>query len=302
MELRHLRYFIAVADALSFTKAAQQLHIAQPPLSRQIGELEEEVRVRLFLRSRRGVQLTGPGRVFLESARKVLEQARQAVDMAQKAQREGVDFLTIGIGMGLGEQVNRALVLHAKRFPGVEVQCRDIISERQNAALLEGTIEVGFMRPPVDPVQLESELIFHERLLVVLPKKHPLAGSKSLTLKQLANERLLLHDRDLAPGVYDKTLTLYRAAGVNPNVVPVRVGPHEEAGAILVAAGKGIYLGVGGAVSHPVFGRQITAIPLDERGATIGVYMVWRKGESADKILAFLQSARSVFKARRKAQ
>lgn len=299
MELRHLRYFIAVADTLNFTKAAQQLHIAQPPLSRQIRELEEEIRVLLFVRMPRGVRLTGPGRVFLESARKVVEQARQAVDTAQKAQREGVDFLTIGIGVGLGERVNRVLVLHTKRFPGVEVQCRDILSERQNAALLEGTIEVGFMRPPVDSAQLESELIFREHLLVVLPKKHPLAGSKSLTLKQLAKEPLLLHDRDLAPGVYDKTLALYHAAGVVPNIVPVRVGPHEEAGAILVASGKGIYLGVGGAVSHPVFGRQITAIPLDERGATIGVYMVWRKGESSDRVVAFLQSARNVFQARR---
>ncbi len=167
VELRHLRYFIAVAEALNFTKAAQRLHIAQPPLSRQIRQLEEEIGVQLLIRDRRRVELTDSGRVLLKEARILVAQTAHAVDAARCTKRGATGIVRIGMGLGLGEQVNRVLMEHARRFPAVEIQCEEIVSTHQNEALREHRIDVGFLRPPVDSVHLVSEAICEERFLVL---------------------------------------------------------------------------------------------------------------------------------------
>jgi DNA-binding transcriptional LysR family regulator len=172
VELRQLRYFIAVAEALSFTKAAQKLHIAQPALSRQIRQLEEEIDVQLLLRDRRSVELTDAGRVFLKEAKAVINQATHALDMVRRSRRGDFGRVRIGIASGLSSQVNRALIEHAKRCPGVEVECRDILSTLQNEALRGRTIDVGFLRPPVDLRHLHSEVLFTEQFMVFLSRLH----------------------------------------------------------------------------------------------------------------------------------
>jgi DNA-binding transcriptional LysR family regulator len=297
VELRQLRYFIGVAETLSFTKAGQRLHIAQPALSRQIRQLEEEIGVALFTRTRRKVELTDAGLVFLREARAVIEQAHHAVQVTHLAQRGAYGIVRIGIASGLVSKVSSVMSEHARRFPEVEVPCHDVLSTLQNEALRDRKIDVGFLRPPVDDTHLMSKPLFDEQFLVYLSKSNPLAKHASLRLKQVAHLPLLLYERSLSSGVYDKTLELYEKAGVVPTIVQTGTAAYEEAGTVPVASGKGIFIGVGAVVGHPVFGSGIAAVPLDEPDAKIEVRIAWRKNETSAAVLAFLQSVRRVFKA-----
>ena len=150
MELRQLRYFIAVAENLSFSRAAQQLHITVPPLSRQIRQLEDEFDVRLFIRDRRHVTLSDAGRLFLREARSLISQAGRMTDSVRMAKCGSVGLVRIGVGPALGERVGRVVVEHGRQFPAVEVQCRDILSSAQYQSLFDGQIDVAFLRPCVD--------------------------------------------------------------------------------------------------------------------------------------------------------
>lgn len=296
VELRHLRYFIAVTETLNFSRAARKLHIAQPPLSRQIQRLEADLGVKLFARDRRKVELTDAGRVLVHEARILVNQAVQTMDAVRRAGQGEYGLVRVGLGSGLGKKIKQVLVKHAQRFPDVDVQCKDILSTWQNEALLERQIDVGFLRPPVDLQHLVSEPLFEEQFLVFLNKKNPLARRGKLRLKQLANETLLLYDRNQSTGVFDKTLEIYRHAGVSPRILFTSTAPYEEAGAMLVASGKGIYLGVGAVLTNPIGGSEVATVPLDEPDAKIDVHMAWRKGESSSTVLAFLDTVRKVFK------
>lgn len=295
VELRQLRYFIAVSEELNFTKAGWKLHVAQPALSRQIRQLEEEVGATLLVRDHHSVKLTDAGRVFLEQARAVIGKASDALDMVRRAGRGEFGRVRIGIASGLAGKVNRVLEFHARHFANVDLQCKDILSTLQNEALRAGRIDVGFLRPPVDPKYLTSQLLFEEQFLVYLSKSNPLARRRKLRLKQIAAEPLLLYDRSVSTGVYDKTLDLYRQSGIVPKIVHTNMSAYEEAGTLPVASGKGIYLGVGALLSHPVHGSGISAVPLDEPGAQVEVHIAWRRGEGSPAVLAFLDSARKVF-------
>ena len=296
MELRHLRYFVAVAETLNFSKAAARLHIAQPPLSRQIKQLEEELGTALLLRDRRSVVLTDAGRIFLQEARGILNQAAHAMEAVQRAAKGELGKLRVGIGSGLGQAVNRALFEHVKSHPGVEVECQDILSSLQNAALMEREIDVGFMRPPIDAESLASQKLFEEPFCVYLRKSHPLARRRKLKLADVKDDALLLYDRNVSRGVYDKTLDLYREAGLTPRIVRTQTAPYDEAGAVLVASGKGIYLGVGAVRAKPGTSSEVVMVPLDEPNAKVYAHVVWRKGETSGVVLAFLETVKRVFR------
>ena len=145
MEFRHLRYFIAVAELGNISKAAQQLHIAQPPLSRQIRQLEEEIGVELLLRNKRGVELTNAGVVFLSRARRLIADADLASAEARNARNGVCGVVRIGIASGLGGVASRVMEVHRRRFPAVEIQCKDVFSTLQNEALRKRDVDVGFM-------------------------------------------------------------------------------------------------------------------------------------------------------------
>ena len=166
MELRHVRYFIAVAEHLNFSKAALQLHIAQPPLSRQIRQLEDEIGVALFVRNKRRVELTQEGHAFLEEARKLIVQAGHATEAARHAQKGESGAVRIGVASGLGGVVSRVVAEHSKRFPAIDIACKDIFSAFQNEALCRREIDVGFLRPPVDQANLDCELLLDRKSVV----------------------------------------------------------------------------------------------------------------------------------------
>jgi DNA-binding transcriptional LysR family regulator len=304
MELRQLRYFVALAHDLNFSRAARRLNISQPPLSRQIQQLEGELGLKLFVRNKRSVYLTDAGRALLVDAESLVDHAARLKDTASLAAQGKAGVVRIGIGMGLGEHVNAAVAEHSKHFPSVELELHDIYSTRQNHALRERMIDVGFMRPFVD-AGLMSETIVKEHFEVIICRKHPLASNKSLTLAELAGEPLLIHDRSFSTALYDKILDLYRKAGVNPKVTQSSSFPYEEAGAMLIASGKGIYLGVssspgtGTTVCHPLFVDRLSVVPLDEPGATLDVLVAWRARENSPAILTFLKTVRYVFRMER---
>jgi DNA-binding transcriptional LysR family regulator len=298
MELRQLRYFIAVAENLSFSKAAQQLHVTVPPLSRQIRQLEEEFEVRLFIRDRKHVALSDAGRLLLREAKGLVAQAARMNDSVRMAKCGAVGLVRLGIGPALGERVSRVMIEHARQFPAVEVQCQSILSRSQYQAVLDGEIDVAFLRPCYESPQLISERLFEEPLVVHVGKSNPLSKRKSLRIKDLADETLMLFDRQSAPYLHDKTVQLYTAAGVIPDVLLVASdpAPHNDVQAVMLACGKGIRIRPDEAACRPSPGSEIAVVPLDEPGATMQVHVVWRKNEKSSAVLAFLDTARQVLR------
>jgi DNA-binding transcriptional LysR family regulator len=295
VELRQLRYFVAVAEMLHFTKAARRLHIAQPPLSRQIRALEEEIGVQLLERNSSRVLLTHAGTIFLEEARAILSRVEAAARMAKDADAGRSGTVRLGIGLGLGETVSRVINRHLQKYPEVEIDVINLPSGFQSEALIARRIDVGFLRPPLDTVQLHSRRIVTERLSVVLRASSPLAKRRTLSLKQIASEPLLLIARNISPGVYEKTLDLYRKARVVPKIIPTETTPMDEIGAILVDSGKGIYIAVGSYPCHPSFTDRLAVIPLRELDATVEAHVAWRKAERAKPVLNFIDFTREVF-------
>ncbi|MGA2511272.1 MAG: LysR substrate-binding domain-containing protein [Candidatus Acidiferrales bacterium] len=299
MELRQLRYFVAVAERLSFSKAAQHLHVTVPPLSRQIRQLEEEFGVSLFTRDRRNVALTDAGRALLQEAKALLTQAAHVSECVRMAKRGESGLVKVGIGLGLGEAVSRAFLEHSSQFPAAEFQCRDMFSSWQTKALLEGDLDVGFVRPVIDTVKLATEILFQEGLVAQVSKANPLSKRRSLRIKDLASETLLLPQREASTGLYDKTIELYAQAGVVPNIVHVSLDPvpHSDVQIALLASRKGIFIMPDEMACRPAAGSEVVAVPLDEPDARIDVLVAWRRNEKSSAILAFLDSVRKVFHA-----
>lgn len=241
IELRHLRYFTAVAEELNFTRAAARLHMAQPPLSQQIRQLEEELGVRLFDRTKHEVKLTDAGRVVLAEARRTLEQAERVAIAAQRVSQGVFGRLRVGFPGSFPHTTLPAILRTFRaKFPGVELTLHERSTEEQIEALEAGAIDVGFLRLPVEnaPAGLAIQPILREPLIVALPKRHALARRPKVTARALANEPFILFPRHGAPGLYDQIEAICRRAKFKPSVA-------QEATQIqtiisLVSAGLGV--------------------------------------------------------------
>jgi DNA-binding transcriptional LysR family regulator len=295
MELRHLQSFVAVAEELNFTRAAKRLQIAQPPVSRHIRDLEAELGVQLFERNSSRVFLTDAGRSLLNEARVVLQHVAQAIEAARQAGSGWAGTVRIGIARGLGDVVSRIMNDYFRLAPRVEIDVRDIPSGFQSEALIERKIDVGFMRPPISPTQLVSAALFQEQFSVVLRKNSPLAKHKTLRVRDLANETLLLIDRKISPGVYDRTLALFRERGIKPKTIATTTLSGDEAGSILVDSRKGIYVAVGANPIYPAFADRLITLPLEDPDAVTDVHVVWRRDEQSKTTLDFVQFTRNGF-------
>src|SRR5262250_672215 len=241
MELRHLRYFLAVAEELHFGRAAARLHIAQPPLSQQIRRLEEELQAPLLRRTSRHVELTSAGRVFLQEAKVVVAQANRAVRIAQRASRGEIGQLFVGCtpwaDFTSGPQVIRGFGRH---HPHVEVELHSLSSAEQIAALQDGRLDVGILRPPVNNQALLTEPLLSERLLIAFPRGHRFAAYRLVPWAELAHEPYVLLSRRRAPS-FDSIVS--RACADAGLTLSVRYEvDHPQAVLALVAAGLGISL------------------------------------------------------------
>ena len=294
MDFRHVHAFIGIAEDLSLRKAARRLGVSQPALSRQLQQLEQELGLTLFVRHPDGIELTHHGTVMLEQARRLSEAATEFAEHVRSVDSRKRGTVRLGITWGLWDAVNRIVAHHSAQAAGVAILGSDILSAAQGDALRHRRIDVGLARPPLDTRELRCETLFEESVVAVLPAVHPLAHRERVRLADLAGERLLMHDRDLAPGIYDKIFELYSTAGITPHIVPTSASPASAGGLIQVASGKGIYIGLG-ALQTAAETPGIAIVRLDEPRASLPVCAIWRAAESSPVVLEFIESARHVF-------
>jgi DNA-binding transcriptional LysR family regulator len=220
MEIRQLRYFLAVAEELSFTRAAERCFISQPPLSRQIAILEREIGVRLLKRDNHSVSLTEAGRAFLEDARHILIRVDGAKQRAVMAASGLTGKLTIGFGSSTAYALLPSLV-HSFRskFPNVELLLRSMPVINQIEALRLGEIDIGVLRLPVFDELICTQFVHREGLVVALPETHALAKRKKIRIEDLADCEFIAYERSRGMGYHNDLMALCRIGGFTPKIL-----------------------------------------------------------------------------------
>jgi len=215
MDLRHFRYFIAVAETLHFGEAARRLNMTQPPLSKRIAELEEGLGVRLFDRNSRKVMLTSAGRTLLPRAKACIARFDEAISSVQALAPARSRRIRVGFALDTSRQVLRQFMaeLHSMR---VEGQIREATTAEQHRLLLAGELDVGVLRHPYNTKGLWSSHSLCQTLGVVMARNHPLARRQTIELGELQSSTLLTSPREIAPGLYDELLAACRAGGYRP--------------------------------------------------------------------------------------
>ncbi len=291
MELRHLRYFVVVAEELHFGRAATRLLIVQPSLSQQIRQLEDELGFPLLRRTKRSVELTDAGTVFLAEARKVLTQVQEAQRAARRAYRGEIGRLVIGyISSSTYDLLPMMLSAYRERFPQVDVALQELTTQEQLRALDEETIQVGLLRLPISDPLVQVEVVRREPIVCVLPEDHPLAKRTKIPVSMLVNEPFVLQSRQRGGGYYAQLMNLCLTAGFSPNVIQEVTEMHTIVS--LVAAGMGVSLvplSVNNIRSQGVVYREL------EGSTTLTEMAVaWLRNSNSAIVQNFLKVAREI--------
>jgi DNA-binding transcriptional LysR family regulator len=292
IEVRHLRYFVVVAEELHFGRAAERLHMAQSPLSRQIRQLERDLGVELVNRAHHVVGLTDAGQVFLGAARIVLDDLDQALYLAQRAGRGEVGTLRVGyVNEVTADLLPLSLKAFKDRFPDIEIDLREGTTGALLDALRRHQVDAAFARSPGIVDDLDYEQLIQEALFVALPSGHEhLAWDRAIPLADLAGEAFVMPADQAAPGLRRDIDAACAQAGFVPNIAR-EISPHTAV-LLLVAAGVGVAL-VPASVAHsyPVPGidyAQLSGPPVTTAG------MAWRRNEPSLLIGNFLEVTRHV--------
>lgn len=243
MELRQLRYFVAVAEERSFSRAAERLHVSQPPLSTQIKHLEQALGVRLFERSNRGVSLTAAGQGYFTEVTAALARLEQAQVRVLQIDRGEVGRLAIGfVSIADYGILPPTLKRFRARFPQVEVQLHEYTTDAQIRELRDARLDLGIGLAPVDEPDLTFAPVAREALVLAAPTGHPVIGrsGQPVELHRLARESFIVPPRDIAPGLYDLTISRCRAAGFVPRITQQARQMQTVIG--LVSCGMGVAL------------------------------------------------------------
>lgn len=286
MELRHLRYFLAVAETLNFSRAAEQLNIAQPPLSQQIQALEKELGVKLFNRNLRPLQLTHAGQAFLPEVYAVMTQVDQACRLAQQASRGEVGQLAIGFNSAAMQTVLPAILKDFKRkFPQVHIKLHELDSQLQLEQLRNGQIDCGFLHSQ-PPEKLHSQVLLKESLIVALPDDHRLAAQPMLELRTLSEETFILPPPKMGRRFYSQVLSLCEAHGFTPKIIQEARFLQTVLG--LVLSGIGIAL-----VPASIQQLQRTGVAYRDLQDTFEMetLLVWQQEHPAPALNHFLECA-----------
>lgn len=292
MELRHLRYFLAVAEELNFTRAAKRLNMAQPPLTQQIKALEAEMGVTLFDRTGYRVELTDAGKSFVPQVARILADVRNAVLIAKRASLGDVGHVRVGFteSASFNPLVTAAFRNFRGAYPDVEVSLEEGPSTVLAAALREGRIDAAFIRPPLRTGEgIALHLIDEEEMVVALSNSHPLAGREDLGIKDLADETFVLYPRAERPGLADTVIAACEKAGFSPKVK--QYTPQLSSTINLVAASLGVSI-----VPRSMQGLQPQAVTyrrLRDQRLTALLGIAQRSGESSAPILRFIETARA---------
>jgi DNA-binding transcriptional LysR family regulator len=282
MELRHLRYLVAVAEYGTFREASRHLHVAQSAISEQIADLEYELGGPLLDRSQRATRLTAQGRVFLEEAKKTLAQADHAVDLTRRSMLGQEGSLAIGFFLwGAGNFFASIIREYRKLHPNVKLTLFEMHASVQMPALLDGRIDVGFTRPlepPYDTV-LRAELLYNDPIVALLPRDHPLAGGP-VQLSALAAERFVMCERPVTPVLFDSILALCSSAGFSPNIV--NTSPSWPGVLTLVPAGV-----------HHLRTPGLAFVKILPRTTHVGLSIAWKPQNENPIVKDFLRLVRA---------
>ena len=284
MELRHLRYFVAVAEELHFGHAAARVRVAQPALSQQIKQLETDLGVVLLARTKRRVALTEPGRLFLVEARRTLAQAAAAIDVARRAAAGEAGRLRIGyVDTALWGVLPAAVRAYRERFPGVALSLHERQPAQQLAALASGDIDVG-IGPPVRDAGFATALVSDDTVLVALPAGHTLADAPDVALAELAGEPWVLVPTRVRSRLGDVVRTACAAAGFAPRVT--QEARQLDALVALVSAGLGVTLVPRSAERVPRVG--VVYRPLRGIDLRLPLVAAWRAADASPTVAPFV--------------
>jgi DNA-binding transcriptional LysR family regulator len=287
MELRHLRYFVAVAEELHFGRAARRLHIAQPPLSQQIKQLEQELGVQLLLRSTRRVELTDAGARYLERARSILRDVEAASDLARRVGAGLAGRVALGFAGSATYELLPALArLLREELPLVELELRgEMLTPDQVAALVDRRLDVGFLRPPVRDASLIVRVLRREPLIAVVPSTHVLAGRETVHLEDLRDDPFITYPAGHRSVVYDTVMDACANAGFEP-ASQIEVAETSTL-VCFVAAGLGVAL-VPSSVTHLAV-KGAVFCPLAGTDAEVALAVATRSDDNSPQVARVLE-------------
>lgn len=295
MDFRRLRYFVAVAEEQSFSRAAQRLHMAQPPLSSQIKALETELEVRLFDRTSRGVRLTEAGQLLLEEARRILAQVEQTASAVRRAGNGETGRITLAfVPSASNEVLPEVLKRFRAGFPEVELFLREMRPDQVVRSLHAGQTDVGFLYLPLEDNSLDVACVSREPLVLALPESHPLAAQESVDLRDAAGEPFIMPARHQMPGLYVQVTEACQAAGFTPDTVQKDVWLMQTIVG-LVAGELGVALVPASLLNFRRTGVVYRSV--SDLSPTVELGMVWRKNgkEGGSPVMeAFLRTVTGV--------
>ena len=292
MELRHLRYFVAVAEAENVSLAALKLHVSQPGLSRQIRDLEDEIGFQLFERSAKSLKLTAAGKVFLTESKAVLQRADDAVKKARAVARDGSGEIHVGYAPSLTVQILPPMLRAFQgEFPQVRVTLHDLSSEEMLAQLGGKKLHVALTARPPEKILRNFSFVEFARyaICVAVSPQHPLVRSRALTLPQVAREPLIGLTRKNYPEAYNQVVKLFATAGHKPRFAE----EHEDGSSIIAAveAGRGIAL-VPSSLAC-IVGTRVKLIPLKPALPPIPVGALWLKENKSEQVKKFIAAGKT---------
>ncbi|MFT4063959.1 LysR family transcriptional regulator [Paraburkholderia sp.] len=290
MEFRQLRYFLAVAEHLHFTDAATHLGIAQPPLSQQILKLEREIGTALFIRYPRRVELTEAGRLFRERARRIVEDAQQALAEAQNAGRGETGRLLLGFAGSTVFHPMVAMTMQQYRhaYGRVSISCEESNSSLLLDKVAERQLDAALVRMPLNCRDLIVEPLVDEAMLAVLPASHRLNRRRRIDLADLGNDPFILFPRSIGPDLYDSIIGACREAGFAPSLG--MESPQISSAANLVSAGFGV--AVVPASIRQVQVEGVSYHPLQGKPLSTGIALIHRQREKSPTVLNFVRIVR----------
>jgi DNA-binding transcriptional LysR family regulator len=292
LELRHLRYFVAVAEELHFGRAANRLHLAQPPLSQQIRKLEEILGHALFTRTSRAVKLTSAGHIFLDRARRTLQNVQEDLDEARSVGRGEVGFLRVGfIGSGMLTPLPAMLGQYRRQYPKVNLQLHESFTSIVMLGLINGTLDAGFLRDGDPSESLNVETVFTESFVAVLPADHPLASRTVISTADLRNEPFVFFSPTAGKLAYEKPISLCEQHGFRPRIV--QEAPQWLTLVRLVGAGLGV--SIAPACVQQIAAPDAVCIRLREANVRSNIEFACRTHEDRPIVTSFAQIARSSF-------
>jgi DNA-binding transcriptional LysR family regulator len=288
LELRHLRYFVAVAEELNFSRAAERLHMAQPPLSVAIRQLEQELGTELLFRTTREVRLTDAGRIFLDGARRTLAELDRARSEAQRSAAGELGRLRVGFSWSARFEILPAIgrALRANH-PDLVLLTEEMWNARMPPALRSGAIDAAIALCPEIGAEFSFRPIRSEPVIVLLAGSHPLAGREAIELSALAADGFLLFPRELAPRLYDFMVGLCRRAGFEPII---RSEPFHSGWELQILADVDVVALAPAAVAQEL-PTGIAAVVIADPPDPLETALMWRSDDSSPTNRAFREAA-----------